>query len=119
MQPSTDTGMRDVWSWALSWLTRPPADAQKRAKQMTLVEGLTTRLRDLDTVAGLHERYCRDSRWCLLTAEELFPRDWPTLGVHACTGAAYGLRYVELMTARRLDATAPLPTWVGEWAIWT
>ena len=32
--------------------------------------------------------------------------------------AAYGLRFVEVMTRRSLDARGPLPRWVGEWAIW-
>ena len=69
-------------------------------------------------VEGLHDMYCKDSRWCLQLARQLFPADWPTLGVHATTAAAYGLRFVELMTCRPLDARQALPRWVGEWAIW-
>ena len=112
------SGMRDVWCWALSSFLKPPSSVDKRAKQAALVEAIKAELRSVDAVEGLHELYCRDSRWCLHLARQHFPRDWPTLGVHAATAAAYGLRFVELMTARSLDAKKPLPRWVGEWAIW-
>jgi hypothetical protein len=112
------SGMRDVWCWALSWFLKPPSSAEKRAKQAALVEAIKAELRGVEAVEDLHELYARDSRWCLQLARQHFPRDWPTLGVHATTAAAYGLRFVELMTARSLDAKQPLPRWVGEWAIW-
>jgi hypothetical protein len=112
------TGMRDVWCWALSWFLKPPSSVAKRAKQAALVEAIKAELRSVDAVEGLHERYGRDSRWCLQLARQQFPTDWPTLGVHATTAAAYGLRFVELMTSRSLDARQPLPRWLGEWAIW-
>ncbi len=112
------TGMRDVWCWATSWFLKPPASFEKRAKQAQLVESIKAELRTIDQVEGLHDRYCRDSRWCLQLARQQFPREWPTLGVHATTAAAYGLRYVELLTGRTFDAREPLPRWVGEWAIW-
>ena len=112
------TGMRDVWCWALSWFLKPPSSAEKRARQAQLVEAIKAELRGVVTVEELHDLYCRDSRWCLQIARQLYPRDWPTLGVHATTAAAYGLRFVELMTNRPLDARDALPRWVGEWAIW-
>jgi hypothetical protein len=112
------TGMRDVWCWALSWFLKPPSSPEKRAKQAALVEAIKAELRPIEAVEGLHDMYCRDSRWCLQLARQHFPRDWPTLGVHATTAAAYGLRFVEMMTGRPLDARQPLPKWVGEWAIW-
>jgi hypothetical protein len=112
------TSMRDVWCWALSWFLKPPSSFEKRAKQAQLVEAIKVELRSIEDVEGLHDLYCRDSRWCLQLARQQFPREWPTLGVHATTAAAYGLRFVELMTARPLDAREPLPRWVGEWAIW-
>jgi hypothetical protein len=112
------SGMRDVWCWALSWFIKPPSNGEKRARQALLVEAIKGELRGVELVEELHGRYCQDSRWCLQIARRLYPRDWPTLGVHATTAAAYGLRYVELMTGRRLDAREPLPRWVGEWAIW-
>jgi hypothetical protein len=110
--------MRDVWCWALSWFLKPPSNFDKRAKQAELVEAIKGDLRAINDVEGLHDRYCRDSRWCLQVARQHFPREWPTLGVHATTAAAYGLRFVELMTGQPLDARQPLPRWVGEWAIW-
>jgi hypothetical protein len=113
-----NTGMRDVWCWALSWFLKPPSSFEKRAKQAQLVEAIKRELGKVQAVEDLHELYCRDSRWCLRLARQLFPREWPTLGVHASTAAAYGLRFVELMTGRTLDARQPLPRWVGEWAIW-
>lgn len=112
------TGMRDVWCWALSWFLKPPSSPEKRAKQAALVEAIKAELHPIEGVEGLHDMYCRDSRWCLQLARQHFPREWPTLGVHATTAAAYGLRFVELMTGRQLDARRPLPKWVGEWAIW-
>jgi hypothetical protein len=112
------TGMKDVWCWALSWFLKPPSSYDKRAKQAQLVQSIKEQLQGLDQVEGLHDLYSRDSRWCLELARQQFPRDWATLGVHATTATAYGLRYVELMTNRPLDAREPLPRWVGEWAIW-
>jgi hypothetical protein len=111
-------GMRDVWCWGLSWFLKPASNPEKRAKQAQLVEDIKAELRAIEAVGELHELYCRDSRWCLQIARKDFPRDWPTLGVHATTAAAYGLRFVEVMTGRQLDAREPLPRWVGEWAIW-
>lgn len=112
-----DPGMRDVWCWALSWLRRPPVSDDKRRAQLALVEAIKERLRDQSTTADLDARYAADRRWCLELARARFPRRWPTLGVHACTAAAYGLRAVELLTGRSIDATAPLPPWLGEWAL--
>ena len=112
------TAMRDVWCWALSWFLKPPSSYEKRAMQAALVEAIKDELRNVEQVEGLHDMYCKDSRWCLQLARQLFPADWPTLGVHATTAAAYGLRFVELMTCRPLNAREPLPRWVGEWAIW-
>ena len=112
------TSMRDVWCWALSWFLKPPSSIEKRVKQASLVEVIKAELLSIDNVEGLHDLYGRDSRWCLQLARQEFPRDWPTLGVHATTAAAYGLRYVELMTRQSIDARQPLPRWVAEWAIW-
>jgi len=111
-------GMRDVWIWALSWFLKPAASPEKRAQQAVLIQAIKAELEDLHAVAGLHDRYAADSRWCLLLARRLFPRAWPTLGTHACAAAAYGLRYVELMTGHELDARGPLPAWLSEWAVW-
>lgn len=112
------TAMRDVWCWALSWFLKPPSSVEKRLKQAQLVEAIKGELHKVDQIEALHDLYCRDSRWCLQLARQQFPREWPTLGVHATTAAAYGLRFVELMTCRDIDAREPLPRWVGEWAIW-
>ena len=112
------TGMRDVWCWALSWYVKPPPSAEKHAQQAALIEAIKAGLQDIEIVEALHERYCADSRWCLNLARTMFPREWSRLGVHATTAAAYGLRYIELMTNRAIDAREPLPRWVGEWAIW-
>lgn len=113
----TATGMRDVWCWALSWFRKPPSSPQKRARQTELVAALLEQLRQTDAVWSLHDRYCGDSRWQLKLARERFPRDWATLGLHACAAAAYGIRFVELSTGKALDPAA-LPAWVGEWAVW-
>ncbi|TAK20143.1 MAG: hypothetical protein EPO26_18780 [Chloroflexota bacterium] len=112
------TGMRDVWCWALSWFLKPPSSPDKRSKQAALIELIKCELRRVESVEALHDLYSQDSRWCLQLARNHFPRDWPSLGVHATTAAAYGLRFVELMTRRDLDARDVLPRWVGEWAIW-
>jgi hypothetical protein len=112
------TGCRLVWSWALGWLVRPPVDPDKRAKQATLVQAIAGGLREVPTVADLHARYDDPDggrRWLAL-AKDLYPREWPRLGVHACVGAAYGVRFMELQTGQRLDARH-LPGWVGEWAV--
>jgi hypothetical protein len=113
----TETGMRDVWSWALSWFRKPPSSPAKRLKQAQLVAIYLEMIRDAEDVPSLHAHYCADSRWALTAAKALFPREWPTLGIHATTAAAFGVRYVELMTGARLDPLN-LPQWTSEWAIW-
>ncbi len=53
-----------------------------------------------------------------MTWEQLAERDpdvWMGLDAEAVTAAAYGLRYVELMTGRDIDPTRPLPYWLREW----
>jgi hypothetical protein len=117
METREETGMRDVWSWSLSWFRDTPTSKEKRARQAALVTAIKRELAGIGTVPDLHDRYCQDSRWVLLLARERFPREWPTLGMHACTAAAFALRYVELVTGADLDATYSLPRWVGEWAI--
>lgn len=109
-------GMRDVWCWAVSWFRKPPGDPVKRARQAELIAALQAQLGGEVSSGALHARYAGDSRWCLETARRLYPGAWPTLGVHACTATAYGLRYVELVTGRPVDARA-LPAWLGEWAM--
>jgi hypothetical protein len=113
------TGCRLVWSWALGWLVRPPVDPDKRAKQATLVAAIAGGLRDVDTVADLLARYDdpENGRHYLAIARGVYPGEWPALGIHACTAAAYGVRFVELQTRQRLDARR-LPGWVGEWGVW-
>ncbi len=112
------TGMRDVWCWALSWFLKPPTSPEKRAKQAALVQAIKSELRHVYAADDLHDLYTGDSRWCLQIARQEFPREWPTLGVHAATAAAYGLRFVEIMTGHDVDAREVLPRWLGEWAIW-
>jgi hypothetical protein len=113
------TGMRAVWSWALGYLRKPAADPDRRAKQRVLVAVLAGDLRDVDTVAGLHARYAdpEQARHCLAIARGIYPGEWPALGVQAVTAAAYGVRYVEIVTGQRLDARH-LPGWIGEWGVW-
>lgn len=108
--------MRDVWSWALSWFRKPPKSVDKRARQALLVAAIKDELAGLETIPDLHHHYCADSRWVVTLARREFPRDWPTLGVHACTAAAYGIRHVEILTDTTLNPREPLPAWTAEWA---
>lgn len=108
---------REVWLWSLSWLLKPPTSAEKRARQTALIGALVADLRAVDTIPGLHDRYTSDSRWCLAIARRMFPVEWPTVGVHACTAAAHAIRYVELLTRKTLDARS-LPRWISEFAVW-
>lgn len=43
------------------------------------------------------------------------PDAWLGLDAHAVMTAAYGLRFVELMTGRDIDLARPLPYWLREW----
>lgn len=107
--------MRDVWVWSLDWFRRPASNPDRRAKQTEIVAAILGGLRAVETVAGLHLLYAQDSRWCTEIARERVGDDWRAIGVHAATATAFGLRYVELVTGRDLDATA-LPPWLGEWS---
>ena len=110
-------GLRDVWGWALSWFRKPPPFQDKRDRQAAIVTAILHELRLEPTVPDLHHRYRDGNHWALLVARRACPEDWPTLGVHACTAAAYGLRYVELATGAAIDPHH-LPAWLGEFAIW-
>ncbi len=117
--------MPEIWIWALSWFSKPPQSPAKRMKQAVLVEVIKGEFaaqlekRGIsEDMSGLHSLYRADSAWALQIARREFPRDWPTLGVHATTAAAFGLRHVELMTGKTIDARQPLPGYVKEWATW-
>lgn len=120
MIPSTDRdghGFRDVWGFGLAWFRRPPSSAEKRAKQAELVNALLARLREeVHDLDALDEAYCGASRARIQLARTLFPTEWPSLCLHAVSGTAFGLRYVELITGQRFDAR-DLPPWLGEWSI--
>jgi hypothetical protein len=113
---ASNAPMRDVWSWALGWHRRPPTSRDKRDKQSILIGHYLAVLRAVDTPAALHAHHAADQRWAVNLARATFPREWTALGIHACTAAAYGLRYVEMQTCKTLDP-ARLPTWLGEWAL--
>jgi hypothetical protein len=115
---ASDAAIRDVWSWSLSWFIKPPQSPAKRAKQAALVEGIKGCLADCATPGALHARYAAGTHFALAVARSMHPRDWTALGIHACTAAAFGLRYVELMTGKTIDARLPLPRWASEWATW-
>lgn len=111
--------MREVWSWALSWMLRPSSLPELRAKQQKLIEAIHTKLAEVESPEVLQHLYLHDSGWeFTIIAKNLYPTDWAILGIHATTAAAFGLRYVELQTGKKLDATKELPRWLGEWAAW-
>jgi hypothetical protein len=116
MNTREDTEMRPVWSWALSWFRMAPSDTGRRLRQAALVARLKAELATVENVPGLHERYHEASRWTVPLAREHFPQEWPLLGIHACTAAAFALRYVEIVTGQRLQVVS-LPRWLGEWTI--
>ena len=109
---------RDVWSWALSWLMTETLAVERRRMQREVVASIAQALSQVDAVQDLHELYQGDSRWCVELARLRFPKDWASLGVHATSAAAFGVRYVELVTGRPIDARQPLPRWISEWAVW-
>ena len=43
------------------------------------------------------------------------PDEWRWVNKAMVTHAAYGLRYVELITDREIPCTRPLPSWLQEW----
>lgn len=114
-----NTGMRDVWCWALSWYRKPPSSADKRARQARVIAAVLAECRTATTPGDLTARYldAKTAHRCVAIAAGVEPATWPTLGVHACTAAAFGIRYVELATGATIDPAA-LPHWLGEWAIW-
>lgn len=118
MNADTDAGIRPVWAWSLDWFRKPSSNPERRVKQTELVAAILGALRRVETVEALHLLYQADNRWCAEMALQLFHDEWRAIGVHATTATAYGLRYVELVTGRRLDAER-VPAWLGEWAAWS
>lgn len=110
--------MRDVWSWGLSWLARSTTAIERRNKQREITKAIHEHLKRIDSMEALDDLYARDSRWCIYVARTLYPNDWESLGVHATSSAAFGIRYVELATGKDIDARNNLPKWIGEWAVW-
>jgi hypothetical protein len=107
--------MRPVWSWALAWFRSRPEPPSLRARQARLIALLKAALRPIRTPAELDASYAADSRWTTRVVRKQRPRDWSTPGLHACMASAYALRYVEIVTGRRLDPRKALPHWVDEW----
>lgn len=127
-KPMNDPTMRDVWCWALGWfrMSGSALDRHKRLMQVKLVEAIKDEIDSqlqqkglpLYNVPALHQLYELNNKWLFEIARRLYPKDWQRLSLQTTTAAAFGLRYVEYMVNRKLDANKPLPHWVGEWAVW-
>ena len=105
----------EVWIWAMAWFSQPPFDRARRRRQEVLVQAIKEAIGDVP-LEGLHERYL-EGKWATKLARQTFPETWPSLGVNCCISTAFGLRWVEMMVGRRIDATKPLPPWTSEWAV--
>lgn len=120
--PINDSSIRNSWACALDWY-RKPYDSVKRSKQAKLIEAIKDGIEPqlirsglpLNNVPALHRLYESNSTWTVQMARNLYPGEYPTLSVHASSATAFGLKYVEYMIDRKLDAQQPLPSWIGEW----
>ena len=52
---------------------------------------------------------------CAERLAERNPDAWLGLDAHAVMTAAYGVRFVDLLTGRDIDLARPLPYWLREW----
>ncbi len=123
------TSMDSLWSKSLHWFDKQPLSTPKNRKRAMLVQVIKSELlfieesevmrcgSILDRNGLLHTTYHQDLRWCLVIADDLYHRDWPTLDMRRSIAAAYGLKFIENMTGKNINATLPLPRWIGEWAI--
>ena len=103
---------REVWTLAVAWYLRPERPTEKRAKQAAIVDAIKCELSSVRSVATLHDLYSRDAHWCRQIGHRLFPGEWSTLGIHAATAVAFGLRYVELVTGETLRVFEPSNHWL-------
>lgn len=116
--PENPNEIRDVWRWALSWYVKPPSSLEKRTKQTFVVTEILAKLREIEEPRALIELYSRSNIWCIKLTKEKYPGEFTTLGIHAITAVAYGLRFIEMSTNRRFNNLQILPEWIGELAIW-
>ena len=110
-------GMRQRWSEALWRFARAPKMTDQRERQADVIEAIKQQLDDVCTVQQLRVHYQTSAALCDQIVRALYPDDPFLADPHRTRDVAYGLRYVELMTGRRMSAFESLPSWIGEWAV--
>ena len=103
-----------AWDEGIAWALRAPGSPLS-SRRLRAIDQVRAELR---AIADWRALVLHSGQEGLGRAEQLAERDpdvWMGLDAEAVTAAAYGLRYVELMTGRDIDPTRPLPYWLREW----
>ena len=105
------------WEDGIAWVIEPPRGGIWLHRRMRAVGRLKGELASIREPRAL---LARSSTVGWLDAERLAagdPDQWRGIGrdVAMITEAAYGLRYVELVTGRDIPCEWPFPSWLREW----
>lgn len=89
----------------------------QRERQADVIEAIKQQLTDVHSIHQLRVHYQTSAALCDQIVKALYPDDPFLADPHRTRDVAYGLRYVELVTGRRMNAFDSLPSWIGEWAV--
>jgi len=110
-----DVRMRDVWKSALEWFIYY-RDLNKKAKYAEVIMRVKDRLSAVTDKGDLVQHYMAQEGLCEEVLSEIYPHEeW--LDIRRVEDAAYGLRCLELSTAKQFDLRRRIPSrWLLETA---
>jgi len=111
------TEMRQRWSEALWRYVHAPRLTDQRARQADVIEAIKQQLNTVESTSLLWRHYQSSAAMCEQITTALYPEEPFLADPHRTRDVAYGLRYVEIVTGRRMSAFDGLPSWIGEWAV--
>jgi hypothetical protein len=107
--------MPRAWEDGITWAVAPPWDGpwlQRRLRAIDRLKGELAAIREPGALLA------RSSSLAWLEAERLAaqnPTEWRGVNRAMVAQAAYGLRYVELVTGREIPCRWPFPAWLRDW----
>ena len=107
--------MPTAWEDGIAWALEPPPGGTGLRRRMRAIGRLKGELGQIRQPGAL---LARSSPLAWLDDERLVaehPDDWAGINRAMAIQAAYGLRYVELVTGREITCEWPLPSWLSDW----
>jgi len=106
--------MPRAWHGGMCWAFGGPAGEGSRSRRWQALAQGWAELRRIEGREDLVVRAADLGRQPPDNLAHFDPGTWADLDARD-VAAAYGVRYVELVTGRNLDLARPLPLWLREW----